>query len=125
MCLQANQWSLEELELHLNHNDLSMSAESFSVEGLILGGAQFVDGALQLSDELRNQLPVCNISWRQRRARAAQLDSVSAVTSIPLYLNQERKSLVADVLVSIPISAHVSPAVWSQRGVAVVIQSVL
>lgn len=91
------------------------------VEGLIFEGGQWTDGAIKLSDELRNILPLAKLKWEQRSARVAAPTDGEVVT-FPMYLNTGRTSLVVTVRVLTPpggIPAHI----WAQRGVAIIMQA--
>lgn len=87
------------------------------VEGLLLEGAHWADGAkgLSLSDSLRCPLPPSRLRWRQRQ------DKVPGCMSFPMYLNETRATLVAELLVLAPTSSAVPPHVWAQRGVCFVL----
>ena len=89
------------------------------MEGLLLEGAQFSNNSIQLSDQLKCKLPLSQLKWRLKTSRSAG----DNVVLFPLYLNDSRTSLVAEVLLSVPkgVPAHV----WAQRGVAIVMQATL
>ena len=91
-----------------------------AVDGLVLEGAAWSTdgggGGLRLSDVLRCSLPPSRLRWRQRG------DGGGSFVRLPLYLNDARAVLVAEVLVPAP-AASVPAGVWAQRGVAVILKS--
>jgi len=119
---QEREWSLEDLELQLDIGQTACEGpQDTVVEGLVLEGAAWgSDGpgaaALQLSDALSCPLPPSRLRWRQRTGAAAG-DSLR----LPLYLNEARGVLVAEVLLSTANAPAVAPHVWAQRGVAVIL----
>ncbi len=133
--LQANEWSLEDLELYLDigaaaassggeassHHAPSAGQDSI-VAGLMLEGARYVAGdGVQLSDQLRSKLPDSHLRWRLKTDAAARATSATTYVELPLYLNSSRTSLLADVLLAVPSS--VPRHVWAQRGVGIIMQS--
>lgn len=96
-----------------------------AVDGLVLEGAAWGSdgdgasgGGLRLSDVLRCQLPPSRLRWRQR----GDGSSGAAFLRLPLYLNEARSVLVAEVLVPAPAVSGAA-GVWAQRGVAVILKS--
>jgi hypothetical protein len=133
----VNKWSLEDLELYLEIDcggdgsaGSSDAAGATLVEGLVLEGAQFDSAAssIRLSEELRCRLPLSRLSWRRKQDRPVSVNSSIGTEQtqgsyqlFPLYLNEGRGSLVAQVLLQTP--GAVPKHVWSQRGVAFVMNS--
>jgi dynein heavy chain 1 len=120
---QTNKWSLEDLELSL---DIGVSAcdgvQDTVVEGLTLEGVSWRDGAFALSAELRSKLPPSRLRWSLRSKRTSAPDADKYVL-FPMYLNESRQSVVAEVLLKPP--SYLPQQVWSQRGVAFSVQSSL
>jgi hypothetical protein len=114
---QVHGWSLDDMELFL---DIKPASSDGSVEGLVLEGATISTTYLDLSEELRQAMPVCSLQWRPRHDAGAQAQLAGVYHILPLYLNDSRVQLLAEVrvLVASQVPAHV----WSQRGVAVLIQ---
>jgi hypothetical protein len=118
---KVNKWSLEDLELYLEFEATSSesSLQNFViVENLLLEGAKVSsqNSALVLCDELHASLPLSVLKWRLKSGEKKE-----NVVSFPLYLNENRKILIAQVLMETPVD--VPKHVWSQRGVALVLQS--
>lgn len=120
---QANKWSLEDLELSL---DIGVSTcegvQDTVVEGLTLEGVSWRDGALALSAELRSKLPPSRLRWNLKSKRTSSSESDNFII-FPMYLNESRQSVVAEVLLKPP--SYLPQQVWSQRGVAFSVQSSL
>lgn len=122
--MQLNQWSLEDLELYLDiDGDKLHESRSFdtTVHGLVLQGAAWAQGEQRLvfSDDLRFSVPVSKLKWRLKSHTETQ--SNAHATSIPMYINENRKQLVSQVFVS--TSAEIAGVHWAQRSVAFVLQS--
>ena len=117
---QANQWSLEDLELHLEIGvAASEGVADTIIRNLVFECAQWTEAeGITLSSSLRSRLPPSRLRWRRRQEAPR---AGGAFLALPVYLDETRSSLVVEVLVDIP--AHVAPAVWTQRGVALVLQS--
>jgi hypothetical protein len=112
---------LEDLELFLDVNDqiLAPSSSDAVVQGLIIQGACWDEqqGRIIFSDDLRWTLPPSKLKWRLKSTRS----EVAHVSSIPVYMNENRKHLVSQVLLS--TSSNVPNAQWAQRSVAFVLQA--
>lgn len=135
MCLlavndQVNKWSLEDVELVLHFGNLPSaashsSAPDVTIEGAMLEGAAWnsAAGAVELSEELNCPLPVSYLRWSHKTHRESLLAGAADqhLVALPLYLNSQRTTLVAEVLVAVP--AGLPRHVWAQRGVAVVFQA--
>lgn len=120
MTAQENKWSLEDLELYLDVTGSLLPGlpQDVTVAGLTVQGASWVnDSHLAFSDDLRHALPACKIKWRPRGMQP----KAAAVTAIPVYVNESRKTLVSQVLMS--TLAGVSASLWAQRGVAIILQT--
>jgi hypothetical protein len=74
------------------------------------------DRKIGFSDDLRCTLPGCQLKWRLKNA----LDSKTHSSTIPIYINENRKQLVSQVIVS--TTASVAREQWAQRSVAFVLQ---
>lgn len=86
------------------------------VKGLMLEGAGWSRGSLVLSAELRCALPSTRLRWGLKDA-----GGVDDRIIFPLYLNELRSSVIAEVYVTPP--RELPREVWSQRGVGFVMQS--
>ena len=119
LCQQSNNWSLENLDLYLDLDTTSTAGTKTTgdvmVEGLLLEGAAWKDGSMTLSEDLRTVLPLCQLSWKPKAS------SSSEYLTLPLYRDQTRAYLIAQVLVRKPKTA--SEYIWAQRGVAFVVKS--
>ena len=95
------------------------------VNGLSLEGAVYANGRLSLTEDLRHALPPSRFVWRPRPASLPAASGGDSRLVLPLYRDQTRSSLVAEVLVYPRDSgaAAVAANVWAQRGVAVVMRS--
>eukprot|EP01035_Chromulina_nebulosa_P017680 gene17680-23270_t len=116
---QINKWNLEELELVLIIDDNSKDLSGgILVEGLILEGAVYSNSSksINISDDLRNLLPISKLRWEQRNHLSS-----NTVISFPMYLNETRNILIADVKIHFPTA--IDSTIWAQRGVALTIQS--
>jgi dynein heavy chain 1 len=116
---QMKQWSLEELELYLDIGVNSAEGiEDTIVRNMILECAQWSEAdGITLSSSLRSRLPTSRLRWRRREDKPSR-----NLMTFPVYLDETRANLVVEVLIEIPDG--VAPVVWSQRGVAIVLQSV-
>jgi hypothetical protein len=115
----VNKWSLEDLELYLEVGCVSVSNQLTDtiVEGLYLEGAKCVEmGSVELSEDSKFKLPSSKLSWKLRSSSPS-----SNYQLFPLYLNESRSTLVAEVLLAVPQS--IPRHIWAQRGVALVLQS--
>eukprot|EP01038_Epipyxis_sp_PR26KG_P004455 gene4455-6300_t len=117
-CAQVNKWSLEDLELFLEIGvNTAESAQDYVVMGLTMEGAKFSNNTLLLSDESTYRLPESRLKWRLKQERPKNVSFLS----FPIYLNETRKPLVSKVLIETPTT--LPKEVWSQRGVALILQS--
>lgn len=117
-----NKWSLEDLELYLEIADATTSVlgnQSYdvSIDGLILQGASFdlSTKSLSFSDDLRFALPLCKLKWRLKGTHSSLYS-----TALPVYINENRKQLVCQVLVGIPSALRKTQ--FAQRSVALILQ---
>ena len=120
MTLQTKRWPLDELELLLEVGQTSSeSAADLVVEGLVLeGGASWVDGSLRLTDALRCPLPPSRLRWILRSASPGKGQTLR----LPVYLNEGRGVLVAEVLLALSDGGPSVPShVASQRGVSIIL----
>lgn len=119
---QANNWSLEELELTLEVGQEGCEGVADTiVRSVIVECAQWSEKeGLALSSTLRSRLPPSRLRWGRRASLEAKPEDGRRVT-FPVYLNESRADLVAEVWVRVPVGE--SPAVWAQRGVAFVLQA--
>ena len=85
----------------------------------MLEGAGWSKGSLVLSSELRCALPSTRLRWGLKAGKDAGDNRIL----FPLYLNELRSSVVAEVYVSPP--RDLPREVWSQRGVGFVMQSTI
>lgn len=92
------------------------------VVGLMLEGASWFKGSLALSSELRCQLPATRLRWTLK-SDSKSADENDGRILFPLYLNELRTALVAEVYVTPP--REIPREVWSQRGVGFVMQSAI
>ena len=107
---------MEELELSLDIGvTQSTGVQDTIVDGLTLEGATWVDGVFALSSELRCRLPPSRLRWLLRPSQQSK-----DIFYFPMYLNESRSSVVAEVLVKPP--AHIPKHVWCQRGVGIILQ---
>lgn len=118
---QMNHWSLEDLELYLEigKEDAESVADTI-IRHLVFECAQWseIDGIL-LSSSLRSRLPTSRLRWRRREDKPQS--QTGQFMLFPVYLDETRANLVVEVFIEIP--QGVDPAVWAQRGVAIVLQS--
>jgi hypothetical protein len=113
---------LEDLELSLNVGETACDGvQDTVVVGLMLEGASWARGALTLSSELRCPLPATRLRWTLRKDTPVLPGEVDERILFPLYLNELRTSVVAEVYVTPP--KEIPREVWSQRGVGFVMQS--
>lgn len=89
------------------------------VTGVTLEGASWTKGSLALSSELRCLLPPSKLRWGLRSASSA----TSGRLLFPLYLNELRSTVVAEVHVAPP--KNIPAEVWSQRGVGFIMQTIM
>ena len=118
---QVNKWSLEDLELYLDINGdhlHSKSSHDTMVEGLILQGASWNENQKQIvfSDELRHTLPLSSLKWRLKTSKPS-----ASTTTIPIYINENRKQLISQVIVS--TQSGILTHQWAQRSVAFILQN--
>ena len=118
---QANEWSLEELQLELSaaesFDSLKPDDCSFPIFGLKLMGASCVSGnALTLSDHIFTDMTAVLLHWRRKDARPAKAHPNSV--SLPVYRYPSRAELLFTLDFSVPDS-NVAAAVY-QRGVALI-----
>jgi hypothetical protein len=149
-----NKWSIEDIELSLSFNNnadgstdnnnssssSNLSANSFKVEGLIAEGIQVINKKFELSEELNQQLSVCNFTWTLIRSsnysnnKINRSDSSNGQCYFPLYLTKQRLILLSEILVPTSSSTATNIASenqdttvavvnnWIQRGVAIILQ---
>ena len=128
--VQVNKWSLEELELYLeigpNAGARNDQIGYTTIEGLVLESAKWSPSKdskssaenLELSSDLRCMLPPSRLRWC-RRADRPQGDYLP----FPIYRNDSRTSLIAEVLVCLPMT--LPKYVWAQRGTGFLLQAML
>ncbi len=121
---QMNKWSLEDLELYLDiGGDLLYESSPFdtSIHGLLLQGACWseMEKRIVFCDNLRFALPSCKLKWRLKTPFESCSGKANC-TIIPIYINENRKQLVSQVIVS--TTQAVSRDQWAQRSVAFVLQ---
>lgn len=139
--LQANQWSLEDVELTLEiaQDGTVKDVNDAIVEGVMLEGAHWNTErrSLELSETLRSRLPPCILRWTLKSERLTAEGTADAAAStaasvaagvahaeylhLPLYLTEQRTALITEVLLC--VQTTLSRDVWAQRGAAVVLQS--
>jgi len=151
-----NKWSIEDIELSLSFNNnadgstdnnnsssrsiSNSSANSFKVEGLIAEGIQVINKKFELSEELNQQLSVCNFTWTLIRSSNYSNNKIncSDISNdqcyFPLYLTKQRLILLSEILVPTSSSTATNIASenqdttaaavnnWIQRGVAIILQ---
>ena len=157
-----NKWSIEDIELSLSFNNnangstdnnnssssssssssSNASANSFKVEGLIAEGIQVINKKFELSEELNQQLSVCNFTWTLIRSsnysnnKINRSDISNGQCYFPLYLTKQRLILLSEILVPTSSSTATNIAIrsenqdttaaavnnWIQRGVAIILQ---
>ena len=90
------------------------------MEGLLLEGAKFKDGMLQLSEELRCNLPKSKIVWRHKSERVKGAEPLK----FPFYVNDNRndKSVIVVLIDEAKCDPKVEPHVWVQRSVGFIMQ---
>ena len=80
---QVNRWSLEDLELFLELGSgagtQAESSQETVVEGLLLEGAKWANGTLQLSDELRCSLPPSKLRWQLKGQRPVSQPNLTSL----------------------------------------------
>lgn len=109
---QQNGWSLEELtlEAHINRSD---DPTAFTLSGLKLEGADWIDDRLHLVSSEPLKLAASQISWI-RQSPERQKASQEGKVLLPVYLNSDR----SDLLFSVHVSARVEERnKIAQRGV--------
>jgi len=115
----VKKWSLEELELFLEIEKTEIESEQDTIiEELVLEGAIWINESIKLSDELRCKLPPSRLTWRLKNQRPS-----GSYIQFPIYLNEARNSLVAEVLVA--TSKDIAAHQWATRSVAFTMQSSL
>ena len=153
-----NKWSIEDIELSLSFNNSAdgstdnnnssisrssnSSAYSFKVEGLIAEGIQVINKKFELSEELNQQLSVCNFTWTLIRSSNYSNNKIncSDISNdqcyFPLYLTKQRLILLSEILVPTSSSSTATNIAsenqdttaasavnnWIQRGVAIILQ---
>jgi len=119
---RAHSWSLEHLQLHLLPPGRSASSNpnAFVLQGLTLeGGAGWREDRLAIVPQLYSSMPDTAFVWRHvtdQQPVVAQ-DGATAVR-VPVYINAKRTEFLFDV--GMPSPSDVAPAVWYQRGLALV-----
>ncbi len=115
------QCSLEELSLAVAFGEEGEEAQAFAVTDLTLEGASWERGqGLALSSSgIRSPVPLAWLCWRSskdgdKKKRTTKKGSAAPLT-LPLYMDERRATLVAQVTVE-----GQAEAPWPQRGVALV-----
>ncbi|XP_015784706.1 dynein heavy chain, cytoplasmic isoform X1 [Tetranychus urticae] len=96
---QANNWSLEELDLEVeiadsDNQNIQMDECSFAVTGLKLQGAKTIANKLYLTSVIMTDSPITRLRWR--RADKAGGTKGCRVT-LPVYLNLNRSAILFTV----------------------------
>jgi len=116
---QANQWSLEELNLQVTfaNKGETLKADdcSFIATGLKLQGGECVDNKLSLSDSITSDLHETCLRWNKIDPMNPPTLAENDVT-LPVYLNQTRVDLLFTLDVS--TSGEVATLSFYERGVA-------
>ena len=94
-----------------------------TVKGLLLEGASWAHGSLCLSSDLRCHLPASRLRWNLKSGFDGSNTEGENRILFPLYLNDLRTVLVAELYVVPPRDIPVE--VWSQRGASFIIQSTI
>lgn len=98
---QANNWSLEELNLQMTISDpgqqLKMDDCSFIVTGLKLQGADCKENKLQLSSTIQTDLTETSIKWIRIDETVGGPKKASEKVLLPVYLNHTRAELLFTV----------------------------
>ncbi|VDN06320.1 unnamed protein product [Thelazia callipaeda] len=85
---QSNQWSLEELRMHIEVGVTEDRPDTFRVKGLRLMGAVCKESnRLEIVDEVSTDLENVALSWSRK---VSPLDNIS----LPVYLYRDRKNLL-------------------------------
>jgi len=114
---QANQWSLENLELQIEileekDSNPETSDSCFVVKGLTLEGAAWKNKSLSLTNDISQSLPLARFTWKLKSSE----DTKGGKLALPAYLNDTRAEFLFSVDVDAP--SDVPRTVWSQRSVA-------
>lgn len=113
---QRLQVSLEDLSLKVAVGEETEGTEGYVMTGLILeGGAVVVNGSLQKSRVIRQELPRTLFSWVENEGNGDETST--NVVQVPLYLNSTRDKLVLAIVLH--IEGGVEPSEFSRRGTAV------
>ncbi|VDM09803.1 unnamed protein product, partial [Wuchereria bancrofti] len=85
---QSNQWSLEELRMHIEVGTMDDHPDTFRVEGLrLMGAACKKKNKLEIVDEVSTDLENVTLSWFR------EASSPNNIT-LPVYLYRDRKNLL-------------------------------
>lgn len=122
---QANHWSLEDLELSVHVGETTCEGvQDTIVSGLMLEGASWARDSLMLSSDLRCNLPPTRLRWGLKAVKDVTANNVEDDRILfPMYLNELRSAVVAEVYVNPP--KEFPREVWAQRGVGIIMQSVV
>jgi len=118
---QANTWSLENLELHveiLQDNKGETDEASFISKDFCLEGGAVWDPkgkCLALSNDISTKLPPAKFLWKLRTEEKKEGNKVT----LPVYLNETRSEFLFAVDVNAP--TDILNHVWTQRGVALTV----
>lgn len=119
---QRLQVSLEDLSLKVAVGEETggtkgtKGTEGYVMTGLILeGGAVVVNGSLQKSRVIRQELPTTLFSWVENKGNGDETST--NIVQVPLYLNSTRDKLVLTIVLH--IDGGVEPSEFSRRGTAV------
>jgi hypothetical protein len=118
VCMQVNNWSIEDLELYLEiGQETREGVHDTILENLLLESAEW-DAArgLVISSTLRCQLPKSRARWRLHDQRPEK-----KYGKFPVYLSESRTVVAVEVFVE--VGTNIPECVWAQRGVAFVMQT--
>ena len=117
---QINSWSLEELELYLEIGTSTVERDTDIVlRGLVLENANWADGSISLTSDLRQRLPTSRLRWEQRGGSSTA--SLTPIIKVPVYLSDLRKALVCEVRLPLTGTAPHYTAL-ARRGVAIILR---
>lgn len=119
---RAHSWSLEHLELQLLPSAAASSEpDAFVLQGLTLeGGAGWHQETLAIAPQLFTSMPDTAFVWRHTLDRAQRQPPMprSNSVNVPVYINGKRTEFL--FAVDMPSPVDIAPAVWYQRGLALV-----
>ncbi|KAJ8666435.1 hypothetical protein QAD02_008097 [Eretmocerus hayati] len=119
---QANNWSLEELQLEVyirNDDDSSVDDCSFAVTGLKLQGAQCKNNQLYLTSTIMTDLHVTVLRW----VRHSSTDLDHKKLCLPVYLNCMRTELLFTI--DLNVAPNQDAHSFYERGVAILVSTAL